>query len=112
MISRHFKRKEAACKCGCGWDVADIDVVKILEHIRYHFKAPVIVNSWCRCKEYNTKIGGAKKSQHILGKAADFTVKGVSPRDVQEFLKDWKGGLGSYENFTHVDVGDKRRWAG
>ena len=112
MLSRHFKREEAACSCGCGFDAADIDVLKILEKVRYHFNAAVIVNSWCRCEDYNILIGGAKSSQHVLGKAADFTVIGVPPSVVQEYLKNWKGGLGSYENFTHVDVGRKRRWVG
>ena len=110
MLSRHFKREEAACKCGCGFQTADIDLVKILEKIRYHFNVPVIINSWCRCTKYNKLIGGANKSQHLFGTAADFTVSGVSPEAVQEYLKNWKGGLGSYKTFTHVDVGTKRRW--
>lgn len=112
MITRHFKRSEFACKCGCGFDVVDIELVKQLELLRYHYKQPVIINSGCRCKDYNTKIGGSKGSMHIFGKAADFIVLNVSPEEVQTYLKNMKGGLGSYTNFTHIDVGSKRRWVG
>jgi uncharacterized protein YcbK (DUF882 family) len=53
-----------------------------------------------------------KNSQHLFGKAADIVVQGVAPKVVQEILKDWDGGLGSYTVFTHVDIGPKRRWSG
>ena len=110
MVTRHFKRRELACKCGCGFDVVDIDLVKQLEMLRYHFGKPVIINSGCRCSEYNKKINGSPKSQHLLGKAADVVVKDVKASEVQEYLKDWNGGLGSYDTFTHIDVGTRRRW--
>lgn len=110
MVTKHFKRKEFSCKCGCGLDAVDIELVNILERIRNHFNVPVIINSACRCAKHNQEIGGAKNSQHLLCKAADFEVLGVNPYTVQEYLKNWKGGLGSYNSFTHVDVGQERRW--
>lgn len=89
-----------------------------LEVLRAHFNAPITVNSAYRSPEYNASIGGAKKSQHTLGKAADVVVKGVSPNEVAdaiEFLIDVglmkEGGLGYYDTFTHYDIrGTKARW--
>ncbi len=107
-----FKRSEFACKCGCGFDTVDIDLLKILKVIRYHFGGkPVIIKSGCRCLKHNTNEGGSKKSYHLLAQAADIQVKGIEPSKVQEYLKDWEGGLGSYNSFTHIDIGPKRRWS-
>jgi hypothetical protein len=28
----------------------------------------------------------------------------MTPKEFQEFLKDWSGGLGKYPTFSHVDI--------
>ena len=64
-----------------------------------------------RCEKYNRKIGGVKRSQHLLGKASDLQVKNTTPDEVANaidklkeggFIK--KGGLGRYNSFTHYDI--------
>lgn len=95
-----------------------LELATNLEVLRAHFNAPVTVNSAYRDPEYNASIGGAKNSQHILGKAADIVVNGVSPdetADAIEFLIEVglmkEGGLGRYDTFTHYDIrGAKARW--
>lgn len=111
-LSAHFSRHEFTCKCGCGQDTVDYELIVLLEHIRNHFTSPVIVNSGNRCLHYNAKVGGAKNSQHLISKAADIVVVDYSPIEVHAFLEPWHGGgLGKYNSFTHVDVRDKRvRW--
>ena len=106
-ISFNFKRSEFACKCGCGFDTIDAETLQVLQSLRQHFNRPVTINSGCRCEEYNKKQGGAKNSQHLLGRAADFTVKGIQPKEVQSYLKiayPGKYGVGSYGTFTHLDT--------
>lgn len=67
-----------------------------------------------RTEAYNKKIGGAAKSQHMLGMAADIAIAGISPLAVAqyaEFLQPASGGIGVYSTFTHVDVrADRARW--
>ena len=46
-------------------------VEKILDPLRESFGKPIIVTSGYRCKELNKAIGGAAKSQHMSGEAAD-----------------------------------------
>lgn len=54
-----------------------------LEVIRSTLQHPVIVSSGYRSQALNTKIGGSKKSRHMLGLAADFTCPGFgSPKAV------------------------------
>lgn len=60
----------------------------VLEPVREHFKAPVIVSSGYRGPEVNRKVGGSRSSQHCSGEAADFTVVGVTNLDVCEWIRD------------------------
>ena len=46
-------------------------VEKILDPLRESFGRPIIVTSGYRCKELNKAVGGAVKSQHMSGEAAD-----------------------------------------
>ena len=66
-------------------------------------------------------LGGAKSSQHLLGRAADIQVAGVSVEDVaayaESLLPGW-GGVGRYpvkagraKGWVHVDTRAKKsRW--
>jgi len=86
---------------------------------------PLRVGSGYRDHEYNAVIGGAKRSQHMEGRAADIVVAGMTAQFVHntilELFEDGHlphlGGLGSYPGFTHVDVrprvaGRLTRWTG
>src|ERR1043166_1961392 len=56
--------------------------------------------------------GVAKFSQHMLGKAIDFNISGVSVEDLRVAgLRLQRGGVGFYPgSFVHVDVGSVRPW--
>lgn len=114
MISAHFSRSEFACRCGCGFDTVDAELLAILEAVRQHFDAPVKVSSACRCSVRNESVGGGAKSQHLLGRAADIQVKDVPPPQVADYIESlWpdEHGLGRYNSFTHVDSRKgKARW--
>ncbi len=105
-ISTHFDRREFACHCGCGFAAVDKRLNEILEDVRCYFTMPVVINSACRCPDYNQKIGGAKKSQHTKGMAADIKVMNISPDAVAEYLERVHSAcsIGRYDTFTHVDV--------
>ena len=113
-ISQHFARSEFACNCGCGFDVIDYDLLTTLERIRRLFRAQIKINSGARCLKYNRSIGSKDTSQHVLGKAADIEVKGISPDEVADFAEKImvdRGGIGRYTNFVHIDSRDKKaRW--
>ena len=116
---KYFERREFACKCGkCGGFPVEpsLDLLRILDKIREHFGAPVKVNSGIRCSTHNKNVGGASKSQHLYGTAADIRVDGVSPVEVAayaETLLPNTGGIGIYSTFVHVDVREtKSRWNG
>lgn len=113
-LSAHFVVGEFACNDGSDQVLISDELVTLLQKIRDHFGAPVVINSAYRTQAYNAKVGGAARSQHLLGTAADITLAGVTPLEVAqyaEFLQPKAGGIGVYQTFTHVDVRASRsRW--
>lgn len=115
-LSANFKVKEFACKDGSDVVFVSPELVQVLQSIRNHFGKAVKINSAYRTPTYNTKVGGAKYSQHCYGTAADIRIAGVSPSKVKAYVETLmpdKGGIGVYSNFTHIDVREvKSRWNG
>ena len=58
----------------------------ILEPIRSHFKAPVVVSSGYRSEAVCLAIGSSSKSQHIKGQAVDFEIFGIPNKDVTDWI--------------------------
>lgn len=117
-LSTHFDRNEFRCKDGCGRDTIDYDTLKVVEDIRNYFKKPVTINSAFRCAEHNAEIGGSAGSQHLVGRACDIVVEGISPDQVANYAEngplEGRGGVGRYSTFTHVDTrtDGPARWYG
>ena len=89
-----------------------------LQAFRDVFNEPITINSSYRCEEHNRSVGGSKTSQHLLGKAADITIKGYTPDEVADKIellhsenRNRTNGLGRYNTFTHVDIRNNyARW--
>ena len=113
-LSKNFKVSEFKCNDGSDTVLISDKLVVLLQNIRDHFGAAVTINSAYRTESYNKKIGGATKSQHVNGTAADIVVKGATPLEVAQYVEHvmpGSGGIGVYQSFTHVDVRTSRsRW--
>lgn len=104
----NFKIKEFASHDGTDEIRIDEELVEKLQIIRSYFGVPVTINSGYRSPSHNHSVGGVENSNHVLGKAADISVRGVSPKSVAEFAKKIGfGGVGTYKDFTHVDTREK-----
>ena len=113
-------------RCRDGTDVPDEymnnvrELAENLQVLRDKIDMPITVISGYRSPAYNKKIDGARRSQHMLAKAGDLIVKGMTPDEVKaeivQLIKEGKmkkGGVGLYKYFTHYDVrGFNRRWYG
>lgn len=114
LLSPHFRVREFACRDGADLVKIDTDLVELLERIRTATCGAVTVNSGYRTASYNQKVGGARASQHLLGRAADIQVSGASPLlvgQIAEYYLGGHGGIGVYQTFTHVDTRTARaRW--
>lgn len=116
QLSAHFRVREFACGDGSDAVLVAPRLVMVLETIRTHFGAPVVINSGYRTPQYNAKVGGVTDSQHCYGTAADIVVRGKTPAQVaayaRQLMPDW-GGVGVYDSFCHIDVREaKADWNG
>ena len=122
-LAPDFKVREFRCKDGTDTVMVDETLTVVLQCIREHFGKPVTITSGYRTAAHNAAVGGAKSSQHLLGRAADIRVQGVSVEAVaayaESLMPDW-GGVGRYPvkagrttGWVHVDTrADKARWRG
>jgi hypothetical protein len=72
----------------------------------------VTVTSTCRSRTHNASVGGAPKSHHLTGDAADFRVGG-NPSRVMAALRS-NGSIGGVKHYGgglyHIDTGPRRTW--
>jgi hypothetical protein len=82
-----------------------VSLARRLDGIRYYYAKPVVITSGWRSRRVNKAVKGASRSYHLLGMAADIIVSGVPASHVQrDWDKQWMGGLGYGNGFTHLDT--------
>lgn len=119
-MTEHFNEDEFRCHCGCGQVKVDQALADGLESIRQATGLVIRVTSGYRCPGRNKACGGATKSQHMLGTAADICTGSdrelwavyAAALKVPRFSA---GGIGIYlkrGGWIHVDVrAGRSRWA-
>ena len=125
QLTKNFSKSEFECKSGAAMPADVLENIKLLaiqlQAIRDYVGKAITINSAYRCKEHNKNVGGSKRSQHLLGKAADIKIKDFTPNEVWDIVENmltnemlcsfYIGGLGRYNTFTHLDIReDKARW--
>lgn len=93
-------------------------LISILENIADDVGYPLTITSGFRSSNYNKKVGGAKKSQHMLGNAVDIRMRNKTKKEVLEFIEIAVGyginGIGLYfparggGTFIHCDIRSKK----
>jgi uncharacterized protein YcbK (DUF882 family) len=121
-ITENFSLHEFNCKDGSlipnEYLPNVIELANNLQVLRDEIGKPITINSGYRSPKYNAKVGGARNSQHLKGKASDLRVSGITPKElaevIEKLIKEGKmkqGGIGIYKTFTHYDIrGTKARW--
>jgi uncharacterized protein YcbK (DUF882 family) len=117
QVTDHFNVAEFACKSGHlypdTWVEARLrPLCETLEVLRRAIDRPIVIVSGYRDEDYNRRVGGAKASQHVQGRAADVRVAamdaGLLYAKVLELYGQgalpYLGGLGRYRTWVHVDV--------
>ena len=121
-LTKNFNKSEFESKDGSDMpNEVFYNIQKVsnqLQFLRDYLGRSIVVNSAYRSPEHNAAIGGVKNSQHVLGKASDIVVNGLSTIEVYNAIEELiskgdmlQGGLGLYNSFVHYDIrGTKARW--
>lgn len=115
QLTKNFHRKEFDCKDGTKVPLQfKNNLIKLatnLQVLRDDLNAPMVINSGYRSVSHNTKVGGAKSSQHLTASASDITQSKETTlqlyKRIERLIKEGKmhnGGLGLYDNFVHYDI--------
>ena len=85
---------------------------EVFEPLRNYVGGPIKINSFFRCPELNTAIGGSSKSQHCKGQAIDIddTFGRMTNAEMYNFIKDnlefdqiiWEFGDDNNPDWVHV----------
>jgi len=121
-MTKNFSKEEFDCNDGSEMPINIyhnmVKVANQLQILRNHLGKPIQINSAWRSEEYNASVGGVKDSQHIMGRAADISVRDLNPIEVYNTIEKLimngeilQGGLGLYDTFVHYDIrGERARW--
>jgi len=105
--SPHFSDAELACH-HCGVNECKQSLVDALEAFRAIVGKAVIVSSAYRCPQHNAEAGGADRSEHVEGLAADIRVAEMSPADMETAARRVPAirgiGRNDHQQYIHVDV--------
>lgn len=105
-LSANFSRHEFACKCGCGADHINTDLVAYIQMIRSAVGQPITITSGVRCSAHNARCGGKPSSAHLTGDAVDITCRDSRLRHQLVSLA-MRGGIcrvGIHKDFVHIDL--------
>lgn len=116
-MSRYFTPHELKSK-GNGDLLVNWDALGALNLLRQYWGAPIHLNSAYRDPMHNTRVGGAKDSLHMQGRAFDVRVDRWSDAQVVLFVHHATQagfrGFGLYLDraspFLHIDTGAARSW--
>ena len=104
-LTPNFYRDEFACRCGCGFDDIDYNLVKKLQIVRDEIGHPIKITSGCRCQKQNEVEGGKPFSAHITGHAADISCTHSHKRmTLVSVLCKYFRRIGIRNSFVHVDI--------
>src|ERR1051325_5814172 len=103
----HFSEVELSCH-HCGINACQQSLVDALEAFRTLSGKPVIVTSAYRCPQHNAEAGGAGRSEHVEGLAADIRVEGMTATQMESLARKIPAirgiGRNDHQQYIHVDV--------
>lgn len=105
-----IKRDEYECKCGCGLNNVKQELIDRTLIARGDAGVPFIINSGCRCEDWNTEEGGSDTSSHLKGEAEDIrcTTSRNRFKIVKSLLDAGFTRIGIGKTFIHADIDRKK----
>lgn len=81
----------------------------VLNFIREKLERPVVVNSAFRSPQVNKQVGGAKRSLHMQGRAADIRCEPLYMDELWQIIEEYDRQYGlsekiKYSTFYHIAI--------
>lgn len=81
----------------------------VLNYLRHELGRPIIINSAFRTPKVNTAVGGAKRSLHMQGRAADITCESSHLQNLWSVVCQYDKTYGltekiKYPTFIHIAI--------
>ena len=107
-LTRNFNRREFACKCGCGADLIEPDLVDRIQLMRDLLGKSLSISSGIRCADHNKKVGGVENSTHVRCIAVDVPTAGSADRGekVEAAIGAGFRYIGIGKDFLHLALRD------
>jgi uncharacterized protein YcbK (DUF882 family) len=101
-----YKKEDFSCKCGCGLNNINNDIVNICNEIFWELNKYYTISSGCRCIPHNAKVGGEKNSSHTKGLACDLLVNNNNDRYLvlKILFENGINRVGVSGSFIHFDI--------
>ncbi len=116
-IYNHKKAGQGGLACkGSGTNRIHKSSALALEELTRQYRGgkPFYINSAYRSPAHNARVGGARNSMHMHGRAFDVSRSTIP--DIPKFLelaaRNGFVGFGKYNSFIHIDTGSGRTWGG
>lgn len=81
-------------------------IAHVLQPLRDVLGKPIIINSGYRNPAVNRLVGGSKSSQHLKGQAVDIKVKGMTPKELINFIQktniEYDQLINEYNQWVHI----------
>jgi zinc D-Ala-D-Ala carboxypeptidase len=109
--AKYFSPPEIACR-GTGEILVNDDLLLCLDKLRHQLGRPLKISSAYRSAYHNAQVGGAPRSCHRKGIAADLPLAGHDKSKLIELAKSvgFTGFGINYRTFIHIDMGRPRSW--
>ena len=111
----NFFEHEFACKCGCGISETSKILLDLLQIARLIYGKKMFINSGCRCKSHNARVGGNPNSHHITERNNPCKAVDIRFNDTNEAIEMVRAllfagfkriGINWRLSFIHADVGN------
>lgn len=109
-MAQYFTLTEFDCKCKCGKNNIDPNLIVCLDEARELAQVPFIINSGCRCEKHNRRVRGSRTSSHLKGIAVDIKATNSKTRFaiLQSLFMSGFSRIGIHKRFIHVDIDHKK----
>lgn len=108
----HFEPYETQCRCGCGRNDVDHNVMLLMDKFREGIGRPVYFHSVCRCIIHNRNEGSEDTSSHTISPVTAVDIEAKTKRDrfkTLEFLiKEGFTRIGIARTFIHADLDENK----